>query len=173
VRERGLHLARGQRAAISHLPQHGLDEAWVFGVDLTHASPRLGLRSPHPTGEQRPGRGRDEGRLVRPVFDETTRRGVAHPIQRLAVIGAEAAEERQVMTARHDVDAVDLDDAEPVNDAAQVPGANRAGCGTRRGQPLSGQRDPPGLRSSQLTHRSPRGTPPAGMPPLNRPVAGE
>lgn len=62
-------------------------------------------------------------------YSTTTRRGVAHPIQRLAVIGAEAAEERQVMTARHDVDAVDLDDAEPVNDAAQVPGANRAGCG--------------------------------------------
>ena len=82
-----------------------------------------------------------------PVLDEPPRRPVASPVEDRAVVRTEAGEEREVVAARQHVDAVDLDDADPVDDALDVTHGGREGLRARVEEALGGDRDPAGLRA--------------------------
>ena len=97
----------------------------VLALDALHPAPGLVLGPAHAEGQQRPGRGRHERGLVRPVLDQPAGRPVTGPVDEGAVVRAEPGPERQVVAARDDVDAVDLDDADRVDHALDV--ARRGG----------------------------------------------
>ncbi len=89
-----------------------------------------------------------------PVLDEPPRRPVASPLEHRAVIGAETREEREVVAARQDVDAVDLHDADAVDDALDVAHRGGEGRRTRVEKALGCDRDAASLRRGQLTDRA-------------------
>ena len=81
----------------------------------------------------------------------TRRRGgtAAGAVDEVAVVGAEPREEGEVVAARDDVDAVDLDDLHAVDDALYVAHGRGPRLGSRVGEALSGQRDATCLRERQ------------------------
>jgi hypothetical protein len=109
-------LRRGQRAARADVLEHRGDEVGPLGGDAPHAAPRLVVRPAHPPAQVRLQRHVDERRLVAPVLEQPPRRAVREPVEQLAVVRAEAAEDRQVVRPLQDVDAVDLDEREPRED---------------------------------------------------------
>ena len=86
-----------------------------------------------------------------PVLEERAGllvRGVVEPRD---VVGAEPAEERQVVRAREHVHRVDLEDTEPVDRAEQRGRRDaRRTRRSRRREPLRGERDPPRLARRQI-----------------------
>jgi len=74
---------------------------------------------------------------------------VTGTVEQRRVIGAQAGEERQVLAARDDVDAVDLDDADPVDDPMDLPHGGLAGRWSWVGKPLGHDGDASGLGPSQ------------------------
>jgi len=86
---------------------------------------------------------------VGPVLDQAARADVTGAVHQRGVVGAEAGEEREVVAAREDVDAVDLDDADAVDDPLDLA---HGGLARRRpgiGKTLGNDGDSPGLDLSQ------------------------
>ena len=149
VLERGLELAGGERPARGDLREYGLDELGVLERDALHAAPGVGQRALHPEVQQGPGLRWDQARLVRPVLDEAARTDVAGPVEQGRVVGTEAGEEREVLAAGEDVDAVDLDDADAVDHPLDVAHGRLARRRPGVGEPLRHDGDAPGLGLGQ------------------------
>src|SRR6476659_7710385 len=149
VGEGDLHLACGHRAAGLDLGPDEIDVVGTLLEDAAHPAPGLLGGGTHPEVEQRPGRGRHETRLVRPVLDEATGRPVTGPVEQRGVVGPEPGEEREVLAAGEHVDAVDLDDTDPVDDALDVAHRRGEGCGAWVEEALGGDGDASGLASRQ------------------------
>ena len=92
----------------------------------------------------------------------TTRRGATSRARssRRTVVGAEPGEERQVLAAHDDVDAVDLHDADRVDDPLQVAGAGQQGARPR--EALGRERDAPGAARVERCTPTRRVTHPSG-----------
>jgi len=103
---------------------------------------------------------RGEARLVGPVLDEAAGRPVAGAVEQGGVVGAEPGEEGEVLAAGDDVDAVDLDDADAVDDPLDVPHPGTPRSGHRVGETLCGERDSArlGLRQPTSRHQPWRGS---------------
>ena len=89
-----------------------------------HPRPR---RAPAPSGSATAGGSR--ARRTTPRAPSTRRGGAAgggRAVEQRTVVGTEPAEDRHVVAAAEDVDAVDLQDGHPVDQALQVPGGHRA-----------------------------------------------
>src|SRR5450759_2082553 len=149
VLECGLELAGGERPARGDLREYGLDELGVLERDALHATPGVGQRALHPEAQQGPGLRRDQARLVGPVLDETARTDVTGPVEQGRVVGTEAGEEREVLAAGEDVDAVDLDDADAVDHPLDVTHGRLARRWPGVGEPLRNNGDAPGLGLGQ------------------------
>lgn len=91
-----------------------------------------------------------------PRFDDTAATPGARPgsvpgtVEQRHVICAESGEERQVLAADQHVDAVDLDDADPVQNPLDVAHRDRPGPGTGIREALGPECDPSGLGCCQL-----------------------
>ena len=86
---------------------------------------------------------RYQGRFVGPVLDHLPG-APADPIGQVHRIVAETGEEGKEMRPGHDVDRVELDDADPVDDPAEVTNVDLPGGAVRRQNPgRPGQCDGP------------------------------
>ena len=83
-----------------------------------------------------------------PVFEQRRLPAPGLGLQRLARIGAQARERRQIVGAGQHIDRVDLDHADLADHAAQSPAVQRPRR-PRIGQPLSGDGDTPGLAGGE------------------------
>ena len=85
------------------------------------------------------------------AHDSTRRRGApaAGAVDEVAVVGAQPREEGEVVAARDDVDAVDLDHLHAVDDALNVAHGRGPRLGFRVGESLSGHGDATCLRERQ------------------------
>lgn len=146
VRQGRLGLAGGQRAPLGDDLGDRLHQLGMFAGDAAHAAPRLLAGPAHPEAVAGPGVQRHEGRLVRPVLDQMAPAGiVAQGVQQGGVVRTEAGVKRQVVRARHGVDAVELHDAQPVGDGSQVRCSHLAAGAEAGAEALGCQRDPTGL----------------------------
>jgi hypothetical protein len=83
---------------------------------------------------------RQQRRFVRPVFKESSRPARNRRVEEFARVQAEPRIERQIVRARQDVDAVDLEQAQPIDRPAELSliyGSGRSGSV----EPLRGERD--------------------------------
>ena len=86
---------------------------------------------------------------MRPVLDEAARAHITGTVQEGSVIGTEAGEDREVLAAGEDVDAVDLDDADAVDHPLDVAHGRLARRRPGVGEPLRHDGDAPGLGLGQ------------------------
>ena len=113
--------------------------------DALHATPGVGQGPLHPKVEQGPRLRRDQARLVGPVLDEAAWADVPSTVHQRRVVRTQPGEEREVMATREDVDAVDLDDADAVDNPMDMAHGYLARRRPRIAKPLGNDGDPPGL----------------------------
>jgi hypothetical protein len=154
VAERDLDLASGHRPTDLHLALDEVDEVRALRENPPHRSPGAVRGAAHPVVEQGPRLGWDEARLMGPVLHEPPRRPVASPVEDRAVVRTEAREEGEVVAARQHVDAVDLHDAHPVDDALDVTHGGSEGLRARVEQALGCDRDATCLGKGEPTDRA-------------------
>ena len=136
-----VELTGGERAALADLLEHVLEEVRLLLRDAAHPAPRLVVGALHPPPQQRLQLDVDQARLVAPVLEQPPRRVVGGFVERLAVVGAEAREARQVVRAREHVDRVDLDERDAVEQPPDGPAVGPA----RLREALRGEGDAPRL----------------------------
>src|SRR5262245_6142028 len=140
-------LAGLQRSAVADLAPHLADQLLALAAEdgerLVDALAAPGAR--HPPAQLRLQGYRHEGGLVAPVLKQRAfASGVSQSPQILEVVGAEARERWQGMSARQDIDRIDLQYAQPLDQPPQ--GALViAREQTRFGKALGGERDAPRL----------------------------
>ncbi|MNT11532.1 hypothetical protein D3C72_1464190 [compost metagenome] len=119
-----------------HLPPAGL-----AAVGLGHAPPQERVQVE-----------RDQGRLMRPVLEQSAlaRRPPRKPVQVGALIAAQPREGRQVVRARQHVDAVDLMQVQMIDCAPEMK--RRWSLGPAAAESLGGQRHPARLRQADRLH---------------------
>ena len=92
---------------------------------------------------------------MRPIFEQAAP-GAAAPcrfVEQGEVIRAETGEERQVMGPREHVDAVDLEQAKPIDRSPEMRLSDR-GFEPGAAEPLGGERDAPRLVSGECVFQS-------------------
>ena len=129
VRERRLDAAAGEGSPARDPPRTAATRSGARARP-GDAAPGVRAGSAHPEVEQRPRGRRHERGLVRPVLDDPPRGVVAGPSSRV-VVRPEPGEERQVVAADDDVDAVDLDDTDGIDHPLQVARPRHDRPGTR------------------------------------------
>ncbi len=158
-----LHLAGGHRAALAHQLAHLGHDRGVPHRHLRDQPPRLvPVRASTPP-QQRVGRRRDVGRLVRPRLHEPSRRPPRRAVQQPDVVGPDARERRHEMGAGQHVHRVDLHDAEAVDDLLQRAHPATTGAAAPV-QSLGAERDSTGLRQAQLFRHPDILAPPTDTP---------
>ena len=136
--------SRAVSAPLAHLGDTDVDQSRGL-VAATASAPGHG-RTGHPPPQQ-PATGRP---ARTPGRAPSTRRSGAAPLRgplQHRCVGPDPGEQRQVVGPLQDVDRVDLEHAGPVDHPRA--GAHRRAGGARVGEPLGGERDPPGLGAAQ------------------------
>jgi hypothetical protein len=126
--------------------QHQVGRGAAFGGVAAQAAPAdLAARGRvHAPAQQRVQLDGQQRRLVRPVFEQAPGFSPSGPIQQRMGIGAQPGECGQVVCSRHDVDAVDLVQRQPLEHAPQVAGVYGARR-TRAAEALCRQPNPAAL----------------------------
>jgi hypothetical protein len=143
-----LDLGGGQRTVAADLVEHPGDQLGLLDGDPAHPAPGVGVRAGHPPAQRRLEVDREQGSLVAPVFEEVAGPPVRRPVEQVGRIGPESAVQREVVGPLQHVDRIHLEQADPVEHPTQVT-TGRHAARRRVGEPLGGQRDPPGLGQGQ------------------------
>ena len=140
------------RTLVAHDGQHVVDEPRRIAqhsLDVTPAVDQL-LSALHLPTPQRMHRDRQQSSLVAPVLEQLPV-AICHPVQRLARVRADARPRGQIVRAREDVDAVDLQGIRVLKHATQMPAVGDT-SGAWSVQSLGRERDPPRLAGRQPLH---------------------
>ena len=143
-------IAAGDRAALLDLGEDVVDVVAPLATEPGQAGPGFaGLGPRHAPAEQRLHLQRHQRGLVTPVFEQGALLAPGLRLQHALRIVAQPREGRQIVGAGQDVDAVDLDHAQPLGDLAEVA-PPRGGVPARLGEPLGGQGDTAGLFEGEV-----------------------
>ena len=148
----GREVAAGHRSAPFDLGQHPFDIVGLLAPEAGQAGPHGPVLRPlHPPAQQRLQLQRQQRGLMPPVFEQPPPRPPGLGLQRLARIVPQPREAGQIVGAGDDVDAVDLDHAQPPGDVANM--APAGGGGLRAPEALGGQGDAAGgMRGEGFGH---------------------